>query len=228
MSSASLAVASRAHIAPRQHLDPSRIAAISAALALNLAVILIASRPLMPTQLSPFHAISPTPTIQLLDPPAVVPPPPPIVDMLPLPHPVAALTALVKSTPISVPVVTPTTEGMIAAPPVTVPTIVPGTATPVTGATTEPVEASLAYRASPLRFPTRALQQRMSGTVMLRVLVDETGKPLQVTVEHGSGYALLDRSATEQVMAGWRFQPAMVNGQAVRAWARVPVTFELH
>lgn len=227
MSSASLAVASRAHIAPR-HLDPSRIAAISAALALNLAVLLIASQPLLPTQLSPFHAISPTPTIRFLDPPAVVPPPPPPIEMLPLTHPLATPTALIKSTPISVPVVTPTTDGMIAAPPVTLPTIVPGTTAPVTGTTSEPVEASLAYRASPLRFPTRALQQHMSGTVMLRVLVDETGKPLQVSVEHGSGYALLDRSATEQVMAGWRFQPAMVNGQAVRAWAKVPVTFELH
>ncbi len=67
----------------------------------------------------------------------------------------------------------------------------------------------------------------MQGTVLLRVLVDETGKPVQVSVEHGSGHLLLDRSAAEQVLAGWRFQPAMVNGQAVRAWARVPVTFDL-
>ena len=43
----------------------------------------------------------------------------------------------------------------------------------------------------------------------------------------GSGYALLDRSARDQVLAGWRFQPAMVAGQAVRAWARVPVNFDL-
>lgn len=227
MSFASLAVASRSHPAPHPHLDPSRIAALSAAMALNLAVILIASQPLTPIQLSPFHALSPTPTIRFLDPPAISPPPPP-VHMLPLPHPVVTPVAPVKSTPISVPLVTPTTEGMIAAPPVTTPTIAPGTVMPLSGTSSEPVEASLAYRASPLRFPTRALQQHMSGTVLLRVLVDETGKPVQVSVEHGSGYALLDRSATEQVMAGWRFQPAIVNGQAVRAWARVPVTFELH
>jgi periplasmic protein TonB len=68
----------------------------------------------------------------------------------------------------------------------------------------------------------------MHGTVLLRVLVDETGKPLDVVVEHGSGYGLLDRSAREQVLAGWRFQPAMVNGKPVRAWARVPVSFDLH
>ena len=63
--------------------------------------------------------------------------------------------------------------------------------------------------------------------MLLRVLVDETGKPLDVVVEHGSGYALLDRSAREQVLAAWRFQPAMVQGKPVRAWARVPVSFNL-
>lgn len=227
MSSASLAFASRTHPAPRPHLDPSRIAAISAAMAFNLAVILIASRPLMPLQRSPFDAISPTPTIRFVDPPTAVPPPPP-VEMLPLPHPVVAPVALVKSPPAGLPMAMPVSAGLTAAPPVTAPTILPGTASPLTATPSEPVEASLAYRASPLRFPTRALQMHMSGTVMLKVLVDETGKPIQVDVEQGSGYALLDRSASEQVMAGWRFQPAVVNGQAVRAWARVPVTFSLH
>lgn len=227
MSSASLAVASRTPLAARPHLDPSRIAAISVAMAFNLAVILIASRPLRPAELSPFHPLTPTPTIRFVDPPVEVKPPPP-VQLLPLPQPVATPFTPIKSLPISVPVVAPVTDGRIAALPVTVPTLTTGTAKPVIATTSEPVEASLAYRASPLRFPTRALQQHMQGTVTLRVLVDETGKPVQVSVEHGSGYALLDRSASEQVMAGWRFQPALVNGQPVRAWARVPVTFELH
>lgn len=226
MSSASLAVASRAHPAPRQHLDSARIASISVAIALNLAVILIASRPLTPIQLSPFHAINPPQTIRFIDPPVVLPPPPP-VDLLPFPAPIAAPTTPVNAHPTSVPVVTPTVEGLTAAPPVAVPSIVPGTSSPVATPTTVPVGVSLAYRAAPLHFPTRALQQHMHGTVLLRVLVDETGKPVQVSVEKGSGYALLDRSATEQVLAGWRFQAAVVNGRAVQAWARVPVTFEL-
>jgi protein TonB len=67
----------------------------------------------------------------------------------------------------------------------------------------------------------------MHGTVLLRVLVDEAGRPVQVVVEQSSGFRLLDRSAREQVLAGWRFQPASVDGRAVRAWARVPVSFEL-
>lgn len=224
MSSASLAVASRAPFAPRQHLDSARIAAISAAIALNLAAILIASRPLTPAQLSPFHSLSPPPTIRLIDPPAVVPPPPPIA-LIPLPHPTAAPITPVRSPPSNPPAATPVADGLMAAPPVTAPILVPGTAAPTTPSA--PVQASLAYLAAPLRFPARALQQHMHGTVLLRVLVDNTGKPVQVSVEQGSGYALLDRSAVAQVMAGWRFQPAMVNGQAVSAWARVPVAFEL-
>ncbi len=68
----------------------------------------------------------------------------------------------------------------------------------------------------------------MQGTVLLRVLVDETGRPVQVEIAHGSGYLVLDRSAREQVLARWRFQPAIVNGHAVRAWASVPVSFVLN
>ena len=68
---------------------------------------------------------------------------------------------------------------------------------------------------------------RMQGTVTLRVLVDETGKPIDVVVENTSGHELLDKAARDQVLARWRFQPATANGHAVKAWARVPVTFDL-
>lgn len=219
MSSASLAVPHR------PHPDRARIAAISTAIALNLAVIVIASRPSAPAF---FHAIErtdPVPAIRFLVPKPPLPPAPP-VEMKPLPHPPAAPVVQPRPLPASPPVVAPSAESHVAAPPVAAPTLLPGAATPDPVAAA-PVEASLAYRSAPLHFPTRALQQRMQGTVLLRVLVDETGKPVQVTVERGSGYLLLDRSAVEQVLAGWRFQPAMVNGEAVRAWARVPVTFDL-
>jgi protein TonB len=220
MSSASLAVAHRAHP------DSARIAAISAAIALNLAVIVIASRPTTPTLFHTIEQISPVPTIDFVKPIPPVPPPPPI-DVLPRPHPPTAPVAHVQPLPISPPVVTPSVEGNIAAPPISTPTLQPTGTVPGNAVTATPVVADLAYRAAPLRFPTRALQRHMQGTVLLRVLVDETGKPVQVLVEHGSGHALLDHSAAEQVLAGWLFQPAMVNGQAVRAWARVPVTFNL-
>jgi protein TonB len=119
-------------------------------------------------------------------------------------------------------------EGRTAAPPVQAPTLAPPSANLVPDSvSTGPVEASLAYRTAPLTFPAQAVRQHMHGTVLLRVLVDESGKPVEVVVERSCGYPLLDRSAREQVLASWRFQPASTGGHAVRAWARVPVSFEL-
>jgi protein TonB len=132
-----------------------------------------------------------------------------------------------RVTPVAVhpPVVAPTTEGRIAAP-VVPPATLPSTGTPTT-TTAAPVEATLAYRSAPLRYPHTALRQHLQGTVLLRVLVDETGKPIDVQIAHSSGYTLLDHSAREQVLAGWRFTPAMANGHPVQAWAQVPVSFAL-
>ena len=218
MSSPRLAVAHH----PRP--DRARIAALSAAIALNLAVIMIATRPLAPAQLSMARQLAPAQLVRFIDPPARPPPPPP-VELKPLRKPQTVPRTHLQPRPVvAQPVVMPGTDGDLAAPPVTTPTQTP----PGTGAATAPpIEASLAYRSAPLQFPVQALRQHMQGTVLLRVLVDETGKPLDVQVEHGSGYALLDRSARDQVLASWRFHPAVVNGQAVRAWARVPVSFAL-
>jgi protein TonB len=220
MSSASLAVAHRTQP------DRARIAAMSAAIALNLAVILIATRPINPTRLVAVHRLTAVPLVRLIEPPAVLPPPLP-VELEPLPHPVTPPQAHLRPLPSSPPADVPDTEGRIAAPPTSAPSLLPADTMAGPGAVGAPAEASLAYRLAPLEFPIQALRERMHGTVLLRVLVDETGKPLQVIVEHGSGHALLDRSAQQQVLAGWRFQPAIVNGQAVRAWARVPVNFDL-
>jgi protein TonB len=91
-----------------------------------------------------------------------------------------------------------------------------------------PVEATLAYVVAPApKYPAQAIRGHMQGTVTLRVLVDEAGKPLDVVIESSSGHDLLDHAARDQVLAKWRFQPAQSNGQKVRAWARIPVTFDL-
>ncbi len=218
MSSASLAVAHHAHP------DGARIAAISAAIALNLAVILIASRPITPAQLALVHRLAPVPSIRLIDPPAT-PPAPPTIKLKPLPHPVTPKTRLQPST-VRAPASVPAIEGRLAAAP-SATTVLPALTTPLPTKAAPAMEASLAYLSAPLHFPVQALRQGMHGTVLLRVLVDETGKPLEVTVARSSGHALLDRSAREQVLAGWRFQPATLHGQAVRAWAQVPVAFDL-
>ena len=220
MSSASLAVASL-----RTHPDRARIAAISAALALNLAALVLASRPLAPAPFTAVRQLAPVALVRFIDPPAVAPPPPPIT-LKPLSHPPIAAPVRPQALPLS------SLAAPLAAPSsMSIPTALPPARTTAevsaAPAVAAPVEASLAYRSAPLQFPLQALRQRMHGLVLLRVLVDESGRPVEVQVERSSGYPLLDRSAREQVLAGWRFQPAVLNGQRVRAWARVPVSFNL-
>ena len=219
MSSAYLA-SSRAHT---HQPDFVRICALSAAMAINGTVFVAATRPLPPMAVLRLGS-SPALGVRFIPPkPKPVEQPPPLT-VKPLAHPTRVLHTAppVATTPHLSDV------GSIAAPPVRIPTLTPPVVGSLpTGAMAEPVEASLAYRSAPLSFPAQAVRQHMHGTVLLRVLVDERGKPIEVSIEQSSGYKVLDRSAREQVLAGWRFQPASVAGHAVRAWARVPVNFEL-
>jgi len=216
MSSASLAVPRHAHP------DSVRIAALSAAIALNVAVLVVVMRPMAPQWVQQVQRITAMP-ITWITPPKALPPPPPI-DMKQLPQPKAVphVQALPQPQPVPTPVAPTTEQGTIPAP------LAPPTPAPPIADTATPVEATLAYRATPLTYPSQALHSRTQGQVILKVLVDESGTPQDVTIEKSSGSSLLDRSAREQVLKGWKFEPAMVNGRAVRAWARVPVTFNLN
>ena len=217
MSSASLAV-------PRHpHPDSVRVAALSAAIAINLIALVAVMRPMAPQWIEQVQHLTET-QIRFITPPVKVPDPP-TIELKQIVQPKAIPHPRVQPQPTSPPVVTPTDEGNIAAPPAT-PSIAPANPAPVVGSA--PIEATLAYRAVPLAYPQQALRAHMEGTVVLKVLVNEQGVPQEATVEQSSGYTLLDRSAREQVLRGWKFQPAMVSGQAVRAWARVPVSFNLN
>ena len=91
----------------------------------------------------------------------------------------------------------------------------------------ESTPVQLAYRAAPPpAYPRNAMRMGLGGTVLLRVLVDTDGHPLQVTIERSSGRRDLDDAAREQVLARWQFQPALRNGLAIQAFGLVPVTFE--
>jgi periplasmic protein TonB len=220
MPSASLAVVRRAQP------DMVRVAALSVAMTLNIAALMFAMRPLAPQIAETLQTVS-VETVRLIEPPPPVPPPP-AIELKPLPKPIPI--------PITPPVHTVHVQQNVAPVTTVVPTTVPSdNSKPVTvpqGNVNPPPQiapgvVSLAYRSSPLKFPVQALRQRMSGTVLLRVLVDERGKPVDVVVEQSSGFKLLDNSAREQVLSTWLFQPAVIEGHTVKAWARVPVSFTL-
>lgn len=75
-------------------------------------------------------------------------------------------------------------------------------------------------------YPPRCLRLGIEGTVRVRVLVGEDGRPQEVTVGKSSGDAALDEAALSAVRF-WRFEAAKRNGVPVRAWAVVPIEFKL-
>jgi protein TonB len=77
-------------------------------------------------------------------------------------------------------------------------------------------------------YPRDALRDGVQGTVMLQVLVDVDGRPLDVQIQHSSGNRLLDNAARRQVLERWMFRPAMKDGRAVQAIGLVPIAFNLH
>lgn len=75
-------------------------------------------------------------------------------------------------------------------------------------------------------YPERARARRQEGRVMLRVLVGETGNPLEVQVESSSGHRVLDMAALKAVRK-WKFNPGLSNGQPIQGWVLVPINFSL-
>lgn len=101
-------------------------------------------------------------------------------------------------------------------------TVTPGDGGPVSG-------IALQYLSNPKpAYPREALRDGLQGTVMLRVVVDEAGNPIEVSVATSSGHRVLDRAAREQVLRKWKFVPARQNGRAVRAVGTVPVAFSIN
>ena len=152
-------------------------------------------------------------------PPTLPPPPIQRIEPRPVTTPVATpqptLVPVVDSPPVMA-------EGDVFAEPVD-----EGPAVDAFDAGPPPVE-TLAYDVHPApRYPRQALRAGAEGTVLLRVLVDEQGRPQSVEIESSSGHRELDRSAREHVLARWRFHPAQRQGRAIRAYALVPIAFGL-
>lgn len=148
-------------------------------------------------------------------------------------------------TPVQTPVA-PATPAKANAepPPVEVPKVLPP-APPSTGgsaATTNPAEAGapktnapaaktesvpLATPAEPLSkvtptYPLAAKRMRVTGTVEVRVAIDEQGKVTKATAI--SGQYLL-RAAAEDALMKWKFKPATLRGASVTSELVVSVSF---
>jgi protein TonB len=79
---------------------------------------------------------------------------------------------------------------------------------------------------TPVRYPVALYQQRISGTVLLRLFVDETGRvsPESTRVQESSGYPALD-SAALAAAPKLHYAPALRNGTPVAALFTQPIHF---
>ena len=205
-------------------LDPTRIAAESGAIAVHGLALLLLLAPLsthVPEQATPDTVVD------FIQPVKVPPNPPRPPEQVPIRQRVVP----------TAPVITPQ-KLVLELPPVVdsqlgdtfvEPTLVADASVGRGNAITEPLAgAHLEYESAPApSYPIEAIRKALTGTVTLRVLVDVDGKPLDVQVERSSGHRVLDAAAKKQVLAKWRFRPAMQDGHAVQAIGMVPVVFSL-
>jgi len=80
-------------------------------------------------------------------------------------------------------------------------------------------------RMSPPKYPQSALDARIAGQVLLKVVIDETGKPATIDVESAPDESL--GKAAAAAVEQWTFTAAMKDGRAVASVVHVPIDFSL-
>src|SRR5437870_4332046 len=86
----------------------------------------------------------------------------------------------------------------------------------------EVVASSLVAEKTPLKYPDAARNAGVQGTVVLNVVVAETGEVKEVTVI--SGDPLLAQASADGVKQ-WKYKPYMVNGAPVEMETQVSINF---
>ncbi|QJI37893.1 energy transducer TonB [Pseudomonas sp. ADAK13] len=235
-----------ATLTPLLHLQPlpagsaSRLLRRGCAVALVVAVHVVA---LSVVSRSSIPALAP-PVIRtiyasVINEPSPVPaataapaPPPPVASIAPPP---VAVQPVVRPKPVAKPHVmqrpvaavattAPATTSTAAAAPAVMPTPAPTPASPPHPKTlTRGVE--YVHEPQP-EYPDSAREEGHEGTVILRVLVDEHGKPGAVDVVRSSGFGNLDEAGRAAVR-GALFKPYLDEGHAVSVYVIVPLRFQL-
>lgn len=80
---------------------------------------------------------------------------------------------------------------------------------------------------TPPKYPTIARKRGQHGTVWLEIWLDDQGQQSKLSIMQSSGVDVLDRAALKAV-AGWHFQPYIVNGAGAVSRVQIPVEFALN
>lgn len=82
---------------------------------------------------------------------------------------------------------------------------------------------SLTSRTEPT-YPTEALARKESGTIVLRLLISESGIVERGVIEAGIPGSALETAAVTAAMS-WTYEPAKQSGRPIRAWITERVVF---
>lgn len=168
-----------------------------------------------PAEVQPRREPTPTPPLPTRTPRPTVPNPAPVLTSQ------AAGEAAVAAAPVEPTPPAPAAQVAPAAP------VVPVAPAAPPAPPREVSESAVSYLVKPvLVFPRISRELGESGTVMLRVLVDEQGRPSEIQVARSSGYQRLDQQAM-QAMRAARFKPHLEGGVPRPVWVRTPQTFHL-
>ena len=81
-------------------------------------------------------------------------------------------------------------------------------------------------RAPPPDYPQAALNQQVSGSVILQYTVDVKGEPRDIHVVEATPPGVFDHAAIS-ALKRWRYAPTLVNGTAVEVPVKTLMRFEL-
>jgi protein TonB len=79
---------------------------------------------------------------------------------------------------------------------------------------------------APMVYPPRARAKGIEGYVVFSLLIGITGEIEQAKIVESYPEGIFDEAAVQGINQ-WRFEPAMYQGQAVRAWAKQRIRFDL-
>lgn len=170
--------------------------------------------------------ITPEPKAEPVKPQPAAPKTVPVVKkQISQPKPVAPV---VNKTPSPTAITAPPAEPVaVRAEPVASPAAAAPAPAPAAPAAPRTIVSGIEYLQPPQpEYPPISKRMGEEGKAVLRVLVNEKGRPERVEIQKGTGSARLDEAARQAVLRAV-FKPFMEDGKAVAAFAIVPIRFQL-
>ncbi len=172
-------------------------------------------------------------TVSIVAPPA---PPKPPAPSIPRTVELSAPVPRAEIPPLPLIAVAPTEPTITPPQPSRAETVPAATSAPVATASPAPsppapptprTVSSVEYIKAPqLVYPNLSRRLGESGTVVLRILINEKGLPEQILVHKSTGYSNLDEAGRQAAMRAL-FKPMIENGKPVPVYVLVPLTFQL-